>query len=77
MMGKEEEAMTLRMLDFTTHGRVTGSGAEWQHSARRRRRGLRPEEEEGQLGLGWAERRNWAERSSDLGQRQREWARAC
>jgi hypothetical protein len=31
-----------------------------RHLARRRQLDLRPEEEEGQLGLGWAKRRKWA-----------------
>jgi hypothetical protein len=31
-----------------------------RHLARRRWLDLRPEEEEGQLGLGWAKRRKWA-----------------
>jgi hypothetical protein len=50
MRGKEEEATTLRMLDSKARQRVTSGGAEWRCSAGRRRLGLWPEEEEGQLG---------------------------
>jgi hypothetical protein len=71
MRRKEEEATTLQMLDSTAHGRATSGRAERRCSAGRRRLGLRPEEEEGQLGLGWVER------LGDLGRLQREWARAC
>jgi hypothetical protein len=77
MRGKEEEVTTLWMLDSTTRGRATGSRAEQRRPAGRRRLGLRSEEEEGQLGLGWVKRRNWAEWPGDLGRLEREWAQAC
>jgi hypothetical protein len=59
--------MTVQMIDSTARGRATGSGTERRRSTERRWLGLWPEEEEGQLGRGWAKRRNWAERPGDLG----------
>jgi hypothetical protein len=67
MRGKEEEPTMLHMLDSMARRRATGDRAERRRSARRRRPGLQSEEEEGQLGLGWVEKRNWAERPGDLG----------
>jgi hypothetical protein len=60
--------MTLRMLDSTACGRATGGarpGAGGLAFGWRRKKGS------------WAERRNRAEWSGDLGRLQREWARAC